>query len=921
MESVLVKLAQLMGNKSSNLIDLSRDTAFLRDELCAINALLKKLDDEDELDPQVKDWSNQVRELGYDIEDCIDEFVLRIASADAKAGFAERISRFIGTLRACLETAKQIKELKTRLQEINERRKRYRFEHYSSSSIAVDPRLPALYKEAADLVGVDGPRDELIRWVMDEKRQLKGVTIVGFGGLGKTTLANEVYRGVKGQFDCHAFVSVSQRPDMTRLLNSIRLKLGQQEFSYPCEVKDLIDDVREYLQHKRYLVVIDDLWDTISWDAIKCAFPENNLRSRFIVTTRIESVARVCGTHQQCLYRLKPLSDQDSRRLLFSRTFSPNRDCTSQIKEVSAEILKKCGGLPLAIITVARLLASRPTIKKEDWEKIQNSLCSEFGTHPTMAGMRLILSLSYRNLPHHLKTCFLCLGTYPEDHIIQRSDLVRQWVAEGFVNDSSRQDSENLANSYFDELVNRSMIQPEEVDCNGEVLSCRVHDMMLDLILSKCTEDNFITVVYNSSGMKELHNSKPRRLSLNLNGAEGVTISTVQAIGRQSQIRSLALFGDPTCMPACAHLLPQSKFLRVLVLQLRQFNGKHGQQKEGINLTDISQLVLLRFLKVEASSSRVKLPMRIQGLRHLETLEMCCGFVGGIPTDVFHLPGLLHLDIRSTPGGFPDGISNAKSLLTLKYFGLTENSLENIHGLGELTSLRYLKICCFPKFLLDTARGRSSMDALRSSLGKLGSRNLRYLSVVRYPEICADMLSSLAPPPRCLEKLDLLAWYFSRVPRWLAELHDLCSLDICVREVVQEDVGILGELRSLMRLQFQIQQVPKEKITIRGGKGFLFPALVNLQFWCQRRMSLQLLVFEAGAMPNLRRLGLETSVALLKSEGCGLVGIEHLLGLKEICVSMWHGQCTESEIIAAECALRNVTRAHSNHPTIKIDKK
>lgn len=257
MESVLAKLAQLMGDKTSNLIDLSSDTAFLRDELCTINALLKKLDheDEDALDPQVKDWSNQVREFGYDIEDCIDEFALRVASVDAKAGFFKRIAHFIGNLRACLETAKHIKELKTRLQEINERRKRYRIEHCisSSSSTSIDPRLPALYKEAANLVGIDGPRDELIRWVMDEKKQLKGVTIVGCGGLGKTTLANEVYHRVKGQFDFHAFVSVSQRPDVARLLNSIRLKLGQQESSYPREVKDLTDNVREHLQYKRYL--------------------------------------------------------------------------------------------------------------------------------------------------------------------------------------------------------------------------------------------------------------------------------------------------------------------------------------------------------------------------------------------------------------------------------------------------------------------------------------------------------------------------------------------------------------------------------------------------------------------------------------------------------------------------------------------
>lgn len=922
MDSVLAKLTELTGDKGSNLMDLLSDIAFLRDELCAVNALLKKLEDGDELDPQVKDWSNQVRELGYDIEACIDEFVHRVGRADARAGFVGRISHFISTLRAHLEAARQIKELKTRLQEISERRKRYKLEHHipGSSFAASDPRLPALYKETDNLVGLDGPRDELLKWVLDEKKQLKGLSIVGFGGIGKTTLANEVYRGVKGQFDCHAFVSVSQRPDITRLLNSIRSKLGHQESSYPCDVKDLIDDIREYLQHKRYLIVVDDLWDTISWDTIKCALPETNLGSRFIVTTRIDSVARACCTHQESLYRLKPLNDQDSRRLMFSRTFGPNRDYPSQIKEVSAEILKKCSGLPLAIITVASLLASRPTSKKEDWEKIRNSLGSVFGTHPTLAGMRQILRLSYRNLPHHLRTCFLYLGIYPEDHIIQRVDLVRQWIAGGLVTNSGRQDAHDLAKSYFNELVNRSMIQPEETDYNGEALSCRVHDMMLDLILSKCAEDNFITVVYNSLGMRELHNSKVRRLSINLNGAEGFTISAVQPIGRQSQIRSLALFGDPTCMPACAHLLTESKFLQVLVLDLREFDAKTGHDKEGINLTGISQLVLLRYLKVEARTRCVKLPREIRGLRHLQTLEMHCGIFGGLPSDTFHLPGLLHLIVTSA-NRFPDGIDIAKSLCTLEYFGLLENSLENIHGLGELTNLKDLKIRCFPESQPDMISMRSLMDALCSSLGKLGSKNLRCLSVTRYPEICADTLHSLFPPPCHLETLDLLAWSFSSVPRWLAELHDLRSLDLCLKEVMAKDIGILGELPSLMHLHFQIQQIPKEKIIIHGGAGarFLFPSLVNFQFKCERKMSLQLLMFEAGAMPNLQRLELETSVALLKKwDGCTSARMEHLLSLKEICVTMWHGQCTESEITAAECALRNFAQVHPSRPSITI---
>lgn len=225
-------------------------------------------------------------------------------------------------------------------------------------------------------------------------------------------------------------------------------------------------------------------------------------------------------------------------------------------------------------------------------------------------------------------------------------------------------------------------------------------------------------------------------------------------------------------------------------------------------------------------------PRRSKGYAcHLETLEMWCGFFGSLPSDVFHLPALLHLTVPSYQYEFPDGIGNAKSLCTLKYFDLMENSLENIHGLGELTDPRNLKICCFPNFLLDTASGRASMDALCSSLAKLGGYNLRCLSVVRYPEICADILSSLVPPPRRLEALDP-AWYFTRIPRWLAELHNLSYLEISVTEVMEKDIGILGKLPSLMHLRFQIQQAPKEKIIIHGGMRLLFPIFANFQFKC-----------------------------------------------------------------------------------------
>ena len=184
----------------------------------------------------------------------------------------------------------------------------------------------------------------------------------------------------------------------------------------------------------RYLIVIDDIWEAFAWDIIRCALPESINCSRVLITTRIETVARGCCTKNiECVYKMKALSDQDSRSLFFKRIFGSEDGCPPYLKEVSAQILKKCGGLPLAIITTSSLIASQPSKLKENWEHARDRLGSNFEMSPSLEGMRQILNLSYINLPHYLKTCMLYLGIYPEDYTIEKNDLTRRWIAEGFI--------------------------------------------------------------------------------------------------------------------------------------------------------------------------------------------------------------------------------------------------------------------------------------------------------------------------------------------------------------------------------------------------------------------------------------------------------------------------------------------------------
>ncbi|XBI43764.1 hypothetical protein VPH35_108495 [Triticum aestivum] len=412
MNSLLRKLATLVGEEFSKLKNMRKEVKSISDELRSMNNFLERISDVDELDKQTSGWRDEVTEMSYDIEDIIDDFKLHIR---------------LKTLMARHRIVNRVKDIKKLVLETSKRHKRYDHHVSPSSDVAIDQRVVALYANVADLVGIERASNELVNQLRDEENQLKIVSIVGFGGLGKTTLANEVYRRLKSDFDCSAFLPVSRKPGIRRLLSSLLSQIGIEPSIHDCE-SHLLDKIREHFLAKRYLIVIDDIWDLHAWRVIKCAFPENDVGSRIIATTRIKDVARACCSNRHDhILEMQPLSDVDSRRIFFNRIFGSEEACPKHLGDVSVQILKKCGGLPLAIVSISSLLASEGPNQKEMWEHVLNSLGS--GTNFTLEGMRQVLDLGYRDLPPHLKTCLLYLGMYPEDYTIGRSNLVRQsWL-------------------------------------------------------------------------------------------------------------------------------------------------------------------------------------------------------------------------------------------------------------------------------------------------------------------------------------------------------------------------------------------------------------------------------------------------------------------------------------------------------------
>jgi hypothetical protein len=616
---------------------------------------------------------------------------------------------------------------------------------------------------------------------------------------------------------------------------------------------------------------------------------------------------------------VKPLSEQDSRKLFFNRIFGSEDGCPSHLTDVSCKILKKCGGLPLAIVTVASILACQPTRLKEQWEYIQSSLSTnKFARKSTLEDMMHILELSYKSLPHHLKACFLYLGAYPEDCVISKVELIKRWVAEGFVSHSPGQDAWVIAENYFNELVNRSMIQLPYQDYYTEVSHCRVHDMMLNMILIWCKEDNFISVIHNPQVAAEVQD-KIRRLTIDLNGVADDTID-MNITRTVSQVRSLAVFGGSKWIPP----LLEFKFLRVLFLEffLREMI---------IDLTGINQLTQLRYLKVECkeclmdgdipSQLSIVLPSQIRRLQHLETLELPWVSDCSIPSisDIIDLPRLTHLVLLQHKGGLPDGIGKVKLLRTLHGFNLPISSPENIDGLSKLTNLVDLSLHCGGKgHQKSTTLGW--MAAVSCSLEKLG--NLKALSVRSNSlSSCADPMSSwFSPPFLKLEKLDLLDWTFSKVPRWIGHLHCLRELALGAKKILQEDVSMVGtRLPFLIHLSLRIVPcipMKERRITIASSTGF--PAL---RLFCFDSSRMSHLEFGVGAMPHLRRLllGLDP----WEWDKSTPVGLDHLLYLEEIRVLTASTATAGSESMKEKFALvkgvfEDVANALSSRPAFTL---
>ncbi|KAK4479939.1 hypothetical protein RD792_012991 [Penstemon davidsonii] len=504
-------------------------------------------------------------------------------------------------------------------------------------------------------------------------------------GVGKTTRARMLYNhgSIEGYFDKRAWCVVSQTYQKRNVLIDILASLSSKEKKdNNLKIKDeeLALDIHKILKRRRYLIIIDDVWCTNVWDDLNRYFPDDLNGSRIMFTSRIRDTTPV----DSIFHTVSLLGEEQSWSLLQGNVF-PKEPCPPQLLGIGKRIAAKCGGLPLAVVVAAGILAN---LEKEEsiWEKVEKKLDSTYIFDDDTNNCSKILELSYKHLPNYLKPCFLYFGTFPEDKRISVRKLTWLWIAEGFIQREQYKSPEHLAEEYLLDLINRSLLLIVERRNDGGIKACIIHDLLREMCLRIAYKENFFkSTQHDNFSMYEKHH----RLCVH---------STSPIYGRPFGLNCRSLFGH---FSQPSFIFPQMKLLRVMDL-LPVFD-------EFYELERIDLLVQLRYLAVD----RMPKPL-VDNLVNLEVLcvESQDDEVIYIPSCILRMVNLRHLRLKKE-AEFEDYRENSQ-MENLRSFSFVhiDNKLDE-EILNCSPNLLKLKCKCTNATLFPDLTSLTSLESLK----------------------------------------------------------------------------------------------------------------------------------------------------------------------------------------------------------------
>ncbi|KAM4075383.1 hypothetical protein ACB094_10G165800 [Castanea mollissima] len=578
------KLTTPFLEEITTICGVKKDLKKLRRTLCGIQVMLKDAEERLLIDRALRNWLAELKEVAYDVEDLLDECSPEVMLSGNRSRFIDQ---------------EQIKE-----------------------KLDVLAEEKSYFNLKEGLVGDSGSRSRSRRRrqtgsFVIESEKISIISIVGIGGLGKTTLAQLVYNDerVKRHFDLKIWVCVNDDFDVGKIM--FRLQ--------------------ELLFQKRYLLVLDDAWneDHNEWDNLRTSLRSGMEGSKIIVTTRSEKVASKIGTTY--IHHLKGLSDGNCWALFKQRAFGYNEDHHPNLSAICKQIVKKCGGVPLAAKTLESVMRFKRGEK--EWFFVQDS--DLWDVSESDSGILPSLWLSYSHLPTHLKVCFAYCSIFPRNYIFKKEKLIQLWIAEGLLQSEGRKSQEFIGKEYFDDLVWMSFFQDVQRGDHGNIIECKMHNLIHDLAQYVAgseylrVEDNnmvrSLSLIRHLSVVPDLSNSHVETLPesvcclydsqvMNLYGSYNL-IKLPSHTGKMFKLKHLIIIGCErlTQMPASIGNL---KYLRTLSMFIvGEGMGESLSELQNLNLGGELNIRHLENVKDATEAMTANLIEK----RSLQSLELSSG--------------------------------------------------------------------------------------------------------------------------------------------------------------------------------------------------------------------------------------------------------------------------------------------------------
>ncbi|RVW83198.1 putative disease resistance protein RGA4 [Vitis vinifera] len=671
LERLASVLEQQIRQQVTLVVGVEIEVDNLKSTLQSIRAVLGDAEKRQFTDELVKVWLERLKDISYQMDDVVDGWntaLLKLQIAAENPGIPKpKISSCLPSPCVCFkqvslrhDIALQIKDIKKQLNAIANERNQFNF---VSSSTIQQPhrRITSSVIDVSQFCGRDADINIIIGKLLggscQESSSLYIVSIVGMGGIGKTTLAQLAYNHERAILEA----------------------LQKESFGFH-DLEAVQQKICTLIAHEKFLLVLDDVWteNYELWEQVESSLKGGAPGSRILVTTRNENVSTMMGTTYK--HPLGELSKEQCWSLFSNIAFyGRSREKVEELENIGRKIADKCRGLPLA----AKVLGSLMRLKdnKEDWESILNNEIWQLDVIEKHLSTPLLLS--YYDLSPAVKRCFSYCAVFPKDQIIRKDRLIKLWMANSYLNSRESIEMEKTGGDYFEDLVSRSLFQDFDRDDEGNIISCKMHDIVHDLAQYLTKNECFIL---------EIDDEKEVRMASSFQKARHATLISTPGAGFPSTIHNLKYLHTLSAT-GMAHLntakLPPNLFKHLVCLRALDLSGHRLIMELPRNL---GKLIHLRFLNLSNNLIRGELPGTICDLYNLQTLILSDLLIT-LPQGMRKLINLRHLEWEgSRVLMLPKGIGRLTSLRTLTGFPIIGDYFRrDVCKIGELKNLNSLR--------------------------------------------------------------------------------------------------------------------------------------------------------------------------------------------------------------------------------------